>query len=370
MKTPFTEYFYYTRQERRGTLILVILILLLSLLPYSYHFFKASPEVDSTYIEKASLMMASGETTINKVSVLFSFDPNSVSEDSLLLLGLPPKVAQNIINYRKKVHPFQRKEDLKKVYTLSDEDYQRLIPYAEILEKEKKESFERSIKVEETTAYSSFLFDPNTIDRASLLQLGFSVYATDNLLNYRNKGGRFKKVSDVKKIYGIDDALFDHIKPLVTFEKNERDRNVSVPESISASDEASPIIIDINKANLEEWQQLYGIGPAYAKRIVRFREALGGFVSVDQIREVYGLPDSTYQQIKPFLQSSSLFEKININTATEEELKKHPYINWKQARAIYNYKMQHPPFENIQDMEKVKALPKDIIEKLKPYLEF
>lgn len=370
MKIPFTEYFYYTRQERRGTLILVILILILSFLPYLYHFFKTSPEVDTAYIEKASLMMAPGETAIYEAPELFPFNPNSISEDSLLLLGLSPGVAQNIINYRKKVHPFKRREDLKKVYTLSDEDYQRLFPYIEVSKKEKKESFERFTKKEETIAYSSFPFDPNTVDRTSLLQLGFSAYATDNLLNYRNKGGRFKNVSDVKKIYGVDATLFDHIKPLIIFEQNEKGLDASAPESIPASYDAPPIVLDINQADIEEWQQLYGIGPAYAKRIVRFREALGGFVSIDQIGEVYGLPDSTFQQIKPFLQPSPLFKKININTATEEELKKHPYISWKQAGVIYNYKTQHPPFENIQDLEKVKALPKDVIEKLEPYLTF
>lgn len=370
MKTPFTEYFYYTRQERRGTLILIILTLILNFLPYFYQFLKTSPAVDSAYIEKASLMMASSKTDLSTHSILFSFDPNNISEDSLLLLGLSPKVAQNIINYRKKIQPFKRKEDLKKIYTLSDEDYQRLFPYVEIAKERKNKNFEYPARKVKKAAYSSFPFDPNTVDYTSLLQLGFSTYAADNLLNYREKGGQFKKISDVKKIYGVEDTLFDRIKPFIIFEQDEIEIETSISEDIPTSYKATPIILDINQAGIEEWQQLYGIGPAYAKRIVRFREALGGFVSIDQIKEVYGLPDSTFQQIKPFLQPSPLFKKININIATEEELKKHPYINWKQARVLYNYKIQHPPFENIQDLEKVKALPKDVIAKLEPYLEF
>ncbi len=127
--------------------------------------------------------------------------------------------------------------------------------------------------------------------------------------------------------------------------------------------------IAINKATPETLQQLKGIGPAYSQRIIKFRDALGGFATVDQVGEVFGLPDSTFQSIKPqLLISSQLLKKININTATVDELKLHPYLKWKQANAIVTYREQHGLYNTPNDINKILSLPKDLTDKLIPYL--
>lgn len=118
------------------------------------------------------------------------------------------------------------------------------------------------------------------------------------------------------------------------------------------------------------WQSIKGIGPAYAKRIVGYREKLGGFVSVDQVGTTYGLPDSTFQKMKPRLQASPVFRKIAINTASLEELKAHPLISWKQADIIISYRSHHGRFDNLEDLAKIKALPEDMLANLNPYLNF
>ena len=113
-----------------------------------------------------------------------------------------------------------------------------------------------------------------------------------------------------------------------------------------------------------------GIGPAYAKRIITFREKLGGFSSVEQVAETYGLPDSTFQNIKSRLQPSPVLHKIAINTISVAELRAHPYLETRQATAIVSFREQHGAFHSVDDLRNIRALPAAVLEKLRPYLEF
>jgi competence protein ComEA len=106
-----------------------------------------------------------------------------------------------------------------------------------------------------------------------------------------------------------------------------------------------------------------------AARIVNFRDKLGGFYSIEQVGETFGLPDSTFQKIKPLLQlKNSSIRKININTATVDELKAHPYIKYSIANPIVAYRTQHGPFSNIEDIKKVMVVTNEIYNKIAPYL--
>lgn len=116
---------------------------------------------------------------------------------------------------------------------------------------------------------------------------------------------------------------------------------------------------------------MYGIGPAFAKRIVKYRDALGGFYSIDQLTEVYGLPPETFEIIKPklVLQMTSL-TKININLLNANELSKHPYISRKQAQTIVNYRSQHGVFKNLESLSEIQSLDKEFLRKIGKYLEY
>lgn len=128
--------------------------------------------------------------------------------------------------------------------------------------------------------------------------------------------------------------------------------------------------VDINNADSIGFERLYGIGPVLAKRIVHFREALGGFYSVDQIREVYGLPDSTFQNIKGQLSiGKTELRQIGVNTATEEQLSKHPYLNKKQAKAICGYRKTKGPYTTIDELTKADPSIENTFPKIKPYLK-
>jgi competence protein ComEA len=377
MKRQLQEYFYYTKRERKGTIALVSLCLLLLLVPYCYRYFIKPPVLDKNLQKQLEQWMI--DTTEEQeagVQPLFPFDPNTISKDSLILLGLSPKVAQTIINYRNKVGRFKAKSDLKKIYTLKAESYNRLEAYI-LIETPEKSTSHRQQKAQ--IKNENFPFDPNTATEQTLKQLGLSDAAVRNILKYRAKGGRFYAAKDINKIYGIDKKRASELEPYIQInpqneevaaEDTPMDENRSSTLKKNKTTNWTPPTIDINESEADDWQKLKGIGPSYAQRIIRFREALGGFVTVDQVAQAYQLPDSTFQQIKPFLKASPIYRKLPINEADAASLKAHPYLNWKQARAIANYRLQHGDYQRAEDLKKVKLLPPELVERLEPYLEF
>lgn len=128
--------------------------------------------------------------------------------------------------------------------------------------------------------------------------------------------------------------------------------------------------IDINLADQKAWESLPGIGPYYAKIILNFRQKLGGFTSISQIKETWYLPDSVFTKALPYLtHQGGILKYIFLNSCTAQELAAHPYLNERQAKAIINYRFQHGQFKNIEDLRQVRLLEKELIEKISPYLK-
>jgi competence ComEA-like helix-hairpin-helix protein len=235
-----------------------------------------------------------------------------------------------------------------------------------------------------------FHFDPNTASPEQLMRLGLSERTARSICHYREKGGQFRKPSDLKKIYTLKPADFDRLEPFIQIGQAEK-KPEPVSETIAVVKEDKPepqyhaepekrnystkkvrtdLKIDINRALEAEWRQLPGLGEKRAAQIVRFRSALGGFISVDQVSELYGLPDSIFLRIRPMLElTSGGIKSLNLNTATEEELKKHPYISFRQAKLILSYREQHGSFHAVDDLQKIAAFTdKKWLDKIKPYL--
>jgi competence ComEA-like helix-hairpin-helix protein len=130
--------------------------------------------------------------------------------------------------------------------------------------------------------------------------------------------------------------------------------------------------IDINKADSLQFEQLPAIGIKLSSRIVRYRERLGGFLTIEQIKEVYGISDSAFQVILPFLKIEKGFmpQKMEINKADYSALRKHPYTNHEFIKMILAYRKSHGPFREKADMEKIIQLDLKVLEKIMPYLSF
>lgn len=371
MKTFLTEYFYYTRRERNGALALSLLCVLLFIVPLTFQYWAqptAAPDFAVFPVGSLVTPVAAAETHSTTVD-LFEFDPNTADKEDFIALGLSPKLAQTIINYRSKGGKFYRPEDLRKIYTLRPEDYERLAPYIRIAGGKYPEKY-----AETRPRRELFAFDPNTATEAELRRLGLPEKVALNIIKYRSKGGAFRKPEDFKKIYGLGEKDYEALAPYIRFAEIAKIPNATIVTPTKSPDfplrGSQSLLIDINHSNIEDWQKLHGIGAAFAKRIINFREKLGGFSSVEQIAETYGLPDSTFQQIKPHLQSSPVFRRLAINAADIETLKAHPYIDARLAAAIVGYRTQHGVFSSVEDLKKIKVLSPTALAKLQPYLSF
>jgi competence ComEA-like helix-hairpin-helix protein len=221
-----------------------------------------------------------------------------------------------------------------------------------------------------------FYFDPNTISSSDWKRLGLRDKTIKTIENYLNKGGHFYKPEDLQKIYGLHEDEYERLKSYIKIESNTSKANDDLVSSKS-KDEIQPAktyaarysIIDINSADTSAFISLPGIGSKLALRIVNFRDKLGGFYSIDQIGETYGLPDSTFQKIKQYLKLDNIsVKKININTATVDDLKAHPYIKFSLANPIVAYRNEHGSFSKIEDIKKVMAVTDEIYKKIAPYL--
>ena len=228
-----------------------------------------------------------------------------------------------------------------------------------------------------------FYFDPNTISAEGWKQLGLRSKTIGTILKYLSKGGRFYDALDLKKIYGLRAEEYGRLEQYIRINKPATDGEAIVKKRApyyarEQSDQRQPSnnirppskrIIDINTADTTDWINLPGIGSKLAARIVTFRERLGGFYDIEQIRETYGLADSTFQKILPLLaKGDHPIKKININTATPEILKQHPYIKWNLASAIIRYREQHGPFTSLESLLQIAAITPPVYNKLLPYL--
>lgn len=233
-----------------------------------------------------------------------------------------------------------------------------------------------------TGSIALFNFNPNLLPYDSLLLLGLSPSIARRLVNYRQKGGRFRKKEELQKIYGFPPELYQQLEPWIFIPTEAPKpppgrREVVQPYSPAPETGKKPVNatlekFELNKADSLQLVSVRGIGPVLSSRILKFREALGGFVSAEQLREVWGLSpeaaDALLQRV--YLSPNTPIRKLQINQATAQELALHPYINAKQAGWIVAYRSQHGPFSGAGDLQKITQLDDNFAEKLAPYLQF
>lgn len=214
-----------------------------------------------------------------------------------------------------------------------------------------------------------FRFNPNTLEMEGWKRLGVNEKTAQRIRKYIEKGGSFKKPEDLNKIYGISADQVTRLLPYMDIPNRPFVQPHHKQPYTPQKNQPQPL--DINLADSAMFESLPGIGPVLARRMVLFREKLGGFYAVEQISQTFGLADSTFRKIEPRLvRGKEPVRKIHLNTATEETLKSHPYIGYKKARALIRYRNEHGPFHSISDLEKVIQFTPSDIQKLQPYLMF
>lgn len=214
-------------------------------------------------------------------------------------------------------------------------------------------------------------FDPNTLNAAIGEQLGLSERQVRMIQNYVAKGGRFRKKEDLAKIYSITEADFQRLAPFIRLADTPR---VSSRRSGNQGAQPAPgkgLMIELNSTDSLELQELRGIGPVFASRIVRFRDMLGGFYDKSQLLDVYGMDAERFQQIERHIYAdTSKVAKIDINKADYATLSKHPWISARQARLIINYRQQHGSYRKADDLLGIEIINDEFLRKIVPYLKF
>lgn len=304
------DYFNFTKKERTGNLWLILVLIILLIIPNLYSFFIKTE----------------------------SFDHEKFKEE----------IARLKIDSSGKISPKNFDNEYYNDYSLTGKKH-------EILKAE------------------LFLFDPNTATLNDWKRLGIKEKTALTIQKYISKGGKFYKPEDIKKIWGIHPAEAERLLPYVRVknipkEYPEFEKKKYAENSFSYT----PKIIQkisINSADTNAYISLPGIGNKLSKRIIDFRERLGGFYSIDQVSETYFLPDSTFQKIKPYLiLDDNLIRKININKASIDEMKTHPYIKFQLANAIVQYREQHGDFNSVEGIKKIFLVTEEMYIKVAHYL--
>lgn len=219
-----------------------------------------------------------------------------------------------------------------------------------------------------------FPFDPNTADSTQLLRLGLEPWQVRNIYKYRAAGGIFRKKEDFARVYGLTQKMYRELEPyirisadyqpaslLVKEEKQEHD-TLLFPQKIAEGE-----TVDLAVADTSELKTVPGIGSYFARKIVDYRERLGGYVSVEQLDEIDGFP----LQAKKYLRLGEMeVRKLNLNTLSLSELRRHPYLNYYQARTIVEYRRKKGALKSLDDLRLSRDFPPEARQRLLPYVEF
>lgn len=261
--------------------------------------------------------------------------------------------------------------------------------------KEKYESADRQgYAVEETKSGSKlFYFDPNTADSTQLLQLGLRPWQVRNIYKYRARGGVYQCKEDFAYVYGLTVKDYRRLEPYIRIsadylpassltevrihkQRNEHhNRNAEDNSEIASNEERkayTPKIkigehIEINHADTTELMKIPGIGSYYSRQIIRYRKQLGGFVSKEQLFEIEDFPEDAIKYISI---DGTDIHKLRINQLTLSQLKKHPYLNYYQARAICDYRRLRGNIRSISELKLMKEFSSLDIERISPYIEY
>ncbi len=244
-----------------------------------------------------------------------------------------------------------------------------------------------------------FVFDPNTVPEEQLDSLDLPVPVKRNLLKYRAAGGRFTRTADFRKLYGMNDSLYIKLEPFINIKgypvkpagkgeihviKNElpalpTSRGVKTMEDHVAADSSTVAgkkvlnlkvhIVELNAADSAELTGLYGIGPVFASRIIKYRNLLGGYYSPSQLLEVYGLREETMTLIQDYVTADTSYLKpLRINFDDYRDLIRHPYLEKQHVEAILNHRSRNGPFNSVDQLRESGLLDSATFAGIKPYL--
>jgi DNA uptake protein ComE-like DNA-binding protein len=217
-------------------------------------------------------------------------------------------------------------------------------------------------------------FDPNTADSVLLRQLGLPVYIVRNILKYRAKGGVFRSPESFSRIYGLKKEVYQKLKPYITIAPLVSVSHVRTDTFRQLKDTIPYIpkyeegtIVDLNKADTSILKRIPGIGSTLARMIVVYRQRLGGFYDVSQLQEV---PHVGVELNKWFVVTPAGLHKIQVNSASLDKLRSHPYMDFYKAKAIMEYRRKRGKIKGLSQLSMFEEFTEKDLKRLSPYLTF
>ena len=222
-----------------------------------------------------------------------------------------------------------------------------------------------------------FPFDPNPADSTQLLRLGLQPWQVRNIYKYRAAGGVYRQPRDFARLYGLTLKQYRRLEPYIRIKEEDMpaERYFYKYEPIEERDTMKyPIKLQaeerivLNRADTAQLRKVPGIGPYFARKIVEYRERLGGYYRVQQLLEIEDFPETAVDFF--IIPDDTQLRKLNINRLSLNELKRHPYLNFYQARAIVDYRRLHGTIQSLDQLSLLRDFPREAIERLTPYVEY
>lgn len=351
------EFASYSKKERRGIYALLLLIALLTGgLYFDEYLYEVSP-ADQEEFQRLLAFRAKAEQRKDSLIAanLRVFDPNTANIDFLKSIGLSTAAAQSMVNYVQKGGRFRRPDDLLKIYNMDSAWYGRVKTYVQI--ENKTPDF---VRQEFKPEFAFEKFDPNTVTKDELEAMGLRDWQAQNLINYREKYKPFEAVEEIGEVYGLDSSLAIELQ------------NFAEIDSATFGRKAKPkrerILVELNEADSLTLLKVSGIGPYTAGKILFMREELGGFHSHEQLLDIYPIDSVRLKKLKPQLLCNGKVKRLNINTATFDELIKHPYLEYRVVKNILHFRENIRPFNKVSELRNIELVDAPLFRKIAPYL--
>lgn len=224
-----------------------------------------------------------------------------------------------------------------------------------------------------------FAFDPNTADSTQLLRLGLQSWQVRNIYRYREAGGVFRKPQDFARLYGLTLKQYRQLEPYIRIAKEYNmmardyisDEKPAAPQrdSLVRPQKLSPQErVAVNQADTTLLQRVPGIGPYYARRIVSYRQRLGGYYRTEQLLEIEGFPESALSYFS--IADDAVVRKLNVNRLSLNELRQHPYVGYYRAKQIVDFRRTHGRISSLNELSLSKDFTPEVIERLEHYVEY
>lgn len=334
---PVKDWFYFTRRERQGIIMLLILIVLIPFLSQilegckrnqtidMHSFFKEVQEFEDRLAGLKELsqqqkqsgrrtVRSSGRSPAEELQITpFPFDPNTLSPTEWDSMGVPAYLWRTIGNYLSAGGSFRYKEDLKRIYVMENEVYRQLEPFIQLP------------------------------DRSA------GYMRSEGAADAKEGEGQSRQA-------GLSGE--EHSQPIEDINYSKR-----------YTREQKILTININQADSTEIQKISGIGPVFSRRIIRYRELLGGYHCTSQLLEVFGMDSVRFDQIKAHMIADTInIRRLDLNQAAFTDLVRHPYIDRPVANAILNLREQHGPFIVAEDIKQSYLIDEAVWYKIAPYV--